>query len=981
MIGKTISHYKILEKLGEGGMGVVYKAKDTKLKRLVALKFLPLNLTRNQDTKKRFIHEAQAASALEHANICSIHEINETEEGQLFISMGYYEGDTVEEKTKKGPLEVEEALDITIQIAQGLDKAHKKKIVHRDIKSANIIVTIDGVTKILDFGIAKLAGQTQVTKDGASVGTVSYMSPEQTLGKEVDHRSDIWSLGIVLYEMLTGLTPFQRDYEQAIVYSIMNEEPQHVNEVNSEIPIELDRIVDKALQKNPESRYSSAANMLKDLKDYQDSLRAGEIKALNLQTILRLIRKPKVAIPGVSFIVIISILAGWLFDRQAKISWAKEEALPEIRRLVESNWRDFTDAYALAEEAEHYIPNDPELVELFSRSSLNININTEPSGSNIFVKNYQTPDSEWEYLGVSPIKKIRLPIGIVRWKMEKEGYETVIAASSTWDIIPGYHTLFGPNDFNRVMDEIGSIPAGMVRVQGAESSVGYLDDFFIDRYEVTNKQYKEFINSGGYRNNEYWKHEFIKDERTLKWEEAMVEFVDQTGRPGPATWQAGDHQKDQDNYPVSGISWYEAAAYAEFMGKSLPTEHHWGLARGESTPLIEWPQFGGYAVFAPFSNFNGQNPVLVGDLPGVTSYGAYDMAGNVREWCWNETSKGRLIRGGAWNDNTYMFKAFSQAPSFDRSFKNGFRCVLYPDPESIPELAFGTVKFGETRDFYKEQPVSDPIFQVYKEQFSYDKTNLNANMESRNENSEDWIHETISFDAAYGNERIIVHLFLPENAVPPYQTVIYFPGSGSKFQNSSEDIEDYYEFPIFLSFFLKNNRAVLYPVYHGTFERRDAATEPDLNPGNTYLYSESLIKWVKDFKRSLDYLETRDDIDSKKLGYYGMSWGGLLGAIIPAVDDRLAASVLVSGGLEDIGRPEVNQINYITRVTTPTLMLNGKYDTIFTYETSIKPFFDLMGTPDEHKKLLLYETDHIPPRNEFIKETLAWFDLYLGPVR
>ncbi|MEE9190835.1 MAG: protein kinase [Candidatus Neomarinimicrobiota bacterium] len=266
MIGKTISHFKILEKLGEGGMGDVYKAEDTNLDRIVALKFLPVEMTRDKDMKTRFIHEAKAASALDHTNICAIHEIAETEEGQLFISMGYYEGDTVEDRIKQGPLEVDDALDTTIQIAQGLDKAHKKKIIHRDIKSANIIVTTDGVVKIVDFGIAKLAGQTQVTKDGTSLGTASYMSPEQTLGKEVDHRTDIWSLGVVLYEMLTGLQPFQGDYEQAVVYSIMNEEPKPLTGLRTGIPLQLEQILDKALAKDPNERYQHLDELIVDLK-------------------------------------------------------------------------------------------------------------------------------------------------------------------------------------------------------------------------------------------------------------------------------------------------------------------------------------------------------------------------------------------------------------------------------------------------------------------------------------------------------------------------------------------------------------------------------------------------------------------------------------------------------------------------------------------------------------------------------------------
>jgi len=980
VIGKTISHYKIIEKLGSGGMGVVYKAQDTKLDRFVALKFLPPHLGQDEENKKRFIYEAKAASALDHPNICTIYEIDETEDGRMFIAMACYEGASLKDRIEGGALGIDATLDIAIQIAQGLAKAHSKEIIHRDIKPANVLITEDGTVKIVDFGLAKLAGRTMLTKEGTTLGTIAYMSPEQTQGTEVDHRTDIWALGVVLYEMLTGDHPFKGDYEQAVMYSIMNEDPEPLRKVNPAVPPELEQIVNRSLQKKPESRYSPAAEMLKDLQGYQDSLRAAEMGAFDLRTFLRRIRRPRVAVPAVGLILLIILASVWFFSRQAKIRWAREEALPEIERLVETNWRDFTDAYKLAEQAEQYIPNDPELAALFAKSSLNINIKTEPAGAKIYVKEYKSPDSEWEYWGISPIENIRVPIGIFRWKMEKEGYETVLAAASTWDIDVVGKNLLIPNDLVRVLDEKGTIPSCMVRVLGAQTPLGTLDDFFIDKYEVTNKHYKAFIDSGGYIKREYWQHEFIKDGRVLTWEEVMAEFDDQTARPGPATWQAGDYPDGQDDDPVSGISWYEAAAYAAFVGKSLPTGHHWGLARGEYTSLIQWPQLGGYAVFAPFSNFEGKGPVPVGSLPGITPYGAYDMAGNVREWCWNETPNGRLVRGGAWQENPYNFAYLNQAPAFDRSSKNGFRCALYPDPEKVPESAFARVHLGETRDFYKEQPVSDAIFQVYKEQFAYDKTPLNARLESKDESSEDWIHEQITFDAAYGSERIIAHLFLPKNTPPPYQTVIYFPGSGSLFQSSSEDLASYYEFPVFLSFLVKNGRGVLYPVYKGTFERRDDALVPLHAGDDSHRYTEYLIQLVKDFKRSVDYLETRPDIDNKKLAYYGMSWGGMLGAIIPAVEERLVTAILIAGAMTGIGRPEANQINYVSRVKTPTLMLNGKYDTIF-QDYQWKPMFDLLGTPDVHKELKLYETDHLPPMKDFIKETLAWLDRYLGTVK
>ncbi|UCE18629.1 MAG: protein kinase [Gemmatimonadota bacterium] len=269
MIGENISHYKILEKLGEGGMGVVYKAEDTKLKRIVALKFLPPELTKDPEAKERFVQEAQAASALEHHNICNIHQIDETDEGQTFIVMACYEGESLREEIERGPIKLDEAIDIGSQIAQGLARAHEKGIVHRDIKPANIHVTCDGVVKILDFGLAKLRGKTKLTKEGTTLGTVAYMSPEQARGEKMDHRTDIWSLGIVLYEMITGQCPFKGEYEQSVMYSILNEELEPVTGKRTGVPFELERMVNKCLEKDPAERYQTATDLVADFRHFQ----------------------------------------------------------------------------------------------------------------------------------------------------------------------------------------------------------------------------------------------------------------------------------------------------------------------------------------------------------------------------------------------------------------------------------------------------------------------------------------------------------------------------------------------------------------------------------------------------------------------------------------------------------------------------------------------------------------------------------------
>jgi len=266
MVGKTISHYKILEKLGEGGMGVVYKAEDTTLKRAVALKFLPPGSTRDPDAKERFVREAQAASALEHPNICNIHEIDETEDGQLFICMACYEGVSLREKISRKPLELQEALDIAVQVAEGLAEAGASGIVHRDIKPGNILLTERGRVKIVDFGLAKLAGATRLTVAGTTMGTAAYMSPEQVRGEEVDHRSDIWSLGAVLYEMVTGSPPFGGETELTVMYSIMNAPPERMSSARSGVPPELERIVERMLARDLSDRYADAADVADELR-------------------------------------------------------------------------------------------------------------------------------------------------------------------------------------------------------------------------------------------------------------------------------------------------------------------------------------------------------------------------------------------------------------------------------------------------------------------------------------------------------------------------------------------------------------------------------------------------------------------------------------------------------------------------------------------------------------------------------------------
>jgi serine/threonine-protein kinase len=310
--GSTIAEkYQILEELGRGGMGVVYKAKDTKLKRTVALKFLPPELTHIPDIKERFMREAQAAAALDHPNICTVYEFDEVEE-KTFISMAYIEGQSLKKKIESGPLEIDEALSIATQVAEGLQEAHNKGVVHRDIKSANIMVTEKGQAKVMDFGLARLAGGTLVTKEGTTMGTIAYMSPEQARGEEVDHRTDIWSLGVVLYEIFTGQLPFKGEHEQAVVYSILKEKPEPITDIKADIPVSIEQVVSKALEKDPDKRYKQAEELLDDLKSISAGIVPEEIKTRLRKAKLRK-RKRAFLYGGAAGLVIAAVVIALLF--------------------------------------------------------------------------------------------------------------------------------------------------------------------------------------------------------------------------------------------------------------------------------------------------------------------------------------------------------------------------------------------------------------------------------------------------------------------------------------------------------------------------------------------------------------------------------------------------------------------------------------------------------------------------------------------
>ncbi|MBE3041675.1 serine/threonine protein kinase, partial [Candidatus Bathyarchaeota archaeon] len=418
-------HYRINKILGRGGMGVVYLADDTRLKRPVALKFLPPGLALDEDIRRRFIIEAQAAAALSHPNICTIYEVDDQAE-KAFISMEYVEGESLREKVAKGSLPFDQVLDIALQVCAGLVEAHKKGIVHRDIKSANIMLTANGQAKIMDFGLAKVAGTAMVTKEGSTMGTMAYMSPQQAKGEAVDARTDIWSLGVVLYELASGKLPFRGDLESAVIHNIIHEEPKPLKAIVPKVPEEFERIVIRALKKKVNDRYGSAAEMLADLRKLQAALEKEKAGVFNLHSFLRIIRKPLVAVPSALVLIALGFMTYSILNRQAKIRWAERVAIPEIERLLTQS--DFKALLNLAIQAEKYIPKSQKLAQLWPLVAGSLSIETEPAGADVYIKDYTDRQDSWEYFGRSPIVNRRSYQGYRHWKIEKDGFETAEGA-------------------------------------------------------------------------------------------------------------------------------------------------------------------------------------------------------------------------------------------------------------------------------------------------------------------------------------------------------------------------------------------------------------------------------------------------------------------------------------------------------------------------------------------------------------------------
>jgi formylglycine-generating enzyme required for sulfatase activity/dienelactone hydrolase len=962
VIGRTVSHYRVIRHLGTGGMGTVWLAEDTKLHRHVALKFLQAGATPGEEPAERLLREARAASALDHPHIATIYEVAEFE-GQPFIAMAYYQGETLAERLGRGPLPIADTVRIVAQVGDALSAAHAAGIVHRDLKPSNLMLTASGQVKVLDFGIATLAStdaetMTRLTGAGSTVGTAGYMSPEQAAGEDVDWRSDIWSLGVVAREMLTGRPVFGGTNVLAVMHAVMTTTPEPIRAMRPDVTGELEEIIARTMARDRNARSITGGDVRDLAASCHARLSSGAAPAARWS-----VTQGRIWISvAVMTVVVLGGAVAWLAQRNAKVRWAREQALPEIIRLAGTD--KFDDAFRLAQEARRYIPDDPLLIEQIRAVARPATIDSEPSGAEVFYRPYGRPDEAWRPLGRTPIKEVRVPRGLQHWKAEMNGFDVAE------DVGPGP---FWPPRFYFKLVPRGQAPAGMVRVVSSAEPFQLfipgldhlrpvsLPDYWIDQHEVTNRDFQRFVDDGGYRREDLWREPFVKDGRPIAFQGAIALLVDTTGKPGPATWEQGKYPAGQDAYPVTGVSWYEAAAYARWAGKSLPTIYHWSRAADQ--------RLSGNVV--PASNFSGKGPLPAGRV-GLTRAGTTDMAGNVKEWCWNSSAAKRYILGGAWNEPVYMFvDADAQSP-FARSPTYGFRCIKTDRPEDLHAGLTGDAALP-SRDLRNVRPVSDAVFRAWQSMYSFDHGHLGATVDAVDDSSPEWRVEKVSYAAAYGDERIPAYLFLPKNAKPPFQTIVFFPGSGVISQRSMPEAAAFDR----VNFVMRSGRALLYPIYKSTHERGDVITTD--YPNTTAVWRDHVVMWSKDVGRSIDYLHTRPDIDKDRIGYMGYSWGAAMAPLFLAVEPRLSLALLNVGGFYlQAALPEADAVNFAPRVKIPVLMLNGRFDFFYPTETSQEPMFRGLGTPAEHKRRVVYDASHTIPRNEMIKEFVGWMEKYWG---
>lgn len=686
-------------------------------------------------------------------------------------------------------------------------------------------------------------------------------------------------------------------------------------------------------------------------------------------------KRPSFGLPAALLALVVVGVTAWGVQRAAGTRWARAEAIPEVARLVDAG--DFEAAFALAAEAKKRVSYDPLLERITPQFAATFAVTTAPAGATISVRGYDDLNGNWRVLGSAPLT-LQVPRVTLRWRFEKPGYapaeRTTTAHDDFFDAYFGAAHLdvtLGPTD--AATENMVLVPGGDVRTRVGRRDVALenLAAYFLDRFEVTNAEFKKFVDAGGYRDARYW--DGLGPETPF--DAAMRQFVDSTGQPGPKGWELGRYPNGEGNLPVTGVSRYEAAAYAKFRGKQVPTVYHWTKA----TLALPGLDSSFEASSVALSNFASAAPVAVGSRQGVGPFGTYDMHGNVREWIANDGGPlGGWVLGGGFEDPVYTFAGAMPADPFSRSPSIGFRLMRTMADAPLAANALAPVELARTLDTTVE-PVADDVYEAYRAQYDYVPTDqLHASEPEMVETTDDWIKQRVVIDTVNG-ERMAVLLFIPHDAPRKAQALIYFPGYDRfRFRLPDDQVPPGYN-ALPLDWLVRSGRVLVAPTFQGSYARFKS-------PYDVRDSLRTRREWVDrrwDLGRTLDYLEQREDIDASKVGYLGFSAGGVLALPLLALEPRLEAAVLLGGGLpfDDAAPPETEPVNFVPRITLPVLMVNGRYDTLVPVDVAQKPLFDLLRTPAADKRYYALEGGHLSvPRPEVARLALDFLDCYLGPV-
>ncbi len=949
--------YRLDRELGAGGMATVYLAHDLKHDRPVAIKVLRPDLARSL-AGDRFLREIAITARLNHPHILALLDSGTAANGEiLYYVMPVATGQSLRDRLSAcGALSQPDALRIACDAVEALVHAHAFGVVHRDIKPDNILLS-EGHAIVVDFGIAKAVGsarETQaLTTEGTSLGTPAYMAPEQAVGEtDIDHRADIYAIGAVLYEMITGVPPFTGTFQQVVMAKMAKDAPSLAASLPSAPPA-FTRLVARCLARDPAQRPQTAESLLTELRAL------AQPEATSQRRLTR-----TMALATTAALVSV-VLLGVFVVRDRRARWVHDTALPEIARLVDADQLD--SAFALAERAESRAPGDSALAAVWREIALTQTFVSDPVGATV-TRAAVNDTTRWTAVGTTPTGPVRIPRNAWFYRYSLAGHRPVTIMGAR--LGGSYAPIPSPIPLQKVSDP----DSNMVLLRGS-GLVGTLygvsageplelSDFLMDKLEVTNRHYKAFVDAGGYAEARWWDSTIVRDGRAVSWRDAMARFTDETGRPGPAAWEGSAPKPGTEDLPVGGVSWYEARAYARFVGRDLPTVLEWNAAA--------IPEAARWVV--PNGRYNADGPVRGGAAGGVSPRGIYDMAGNVREWAANAREPGtRFILGGGWSDPAYLFSEAYTAPEFDRSAINGIRLVRRV--ASAPDLARALAPIPRSaRDVVRAKPVDDATFRGFLALYDYDRTPLNAQVTARDSTNADWIREDVAFDVPGDGPRMTAVMFLPKRAKPPYQTIVLWPASDAFVMRDTRRLSMSY-----VDFLVRSGRAVVYPIYEHTYGRGTSMSGD--SPSATIEHRDQMLRWITEMRRSVDYAFTRADVDTTRLAYVGTSWGARIGGTALAVEPRIRTAILNVPGFNAAAvRPEEDPVNFLPRVRIPVLMLSGRYDSVFPYESSQVPFYRLLGSPAGQKRQVMFEGGHFLPRPMWVAESTKWLDERFGPV-